>query len=88
MLVNNGRLVMQGFAKGMRTGFDTEVRRTVAGINGRLSRFVFNTGISTDAVSGEGGATIVNVTFNAPTDREGVAMEIRKLLDDYARKRS
>ena len=33
------------------------------------------------------GGTVVNVTFNAPVDREGVAREIRKILRDYDRKR-
>ena len=35
MLVNNGRLIMKGFARGLRTGFDTDVRRTIGSINGR-----------------------------------------------------
>lgn len=84
MLVNNGRLIMQGFARGLRSGFDTDVKRTISRINGRMG------GLSMDAgVNGGGavGGTVVNVTFNAPVDREGVAREIRKILTDYDRKR-
>lgn len=84
MLVNNGRLIMQGFAKGLRSGFDTDVRRTISRINGSMG------GLSMDAtMNGVGGAvaTVVNVTFNAPVDREGVAREIKRLLADYDRKR-
>ena len=84
MLVNNGRLIMQGFARGLRSGFDTDVRRTISRINGRMG------GLSLDAGMNDGGAmggTVVNVTFNAPVDREGVAREIRKILSDYDRKR-
>ena len=84
MLVNNGRLIMQGFARGLRNGFDTDVRRTISRINGRMG------GLSLDAGMNDGGAmggTVVNVTFNAPVDREGVAREIRKILSDYDRKR-
>ena len=81
MLVNNGRLIMQGFARGLRSGFDTDVRRTISRINGRMG------GLSLDAGMNDGGAMGVNVTFNAPVDREGVAREIRKILSDYDRKR-
>ena len=84
MLVNNGRLIMQGFARGLRSGFDTDVRRTISRINGRMG------GLSLDAGMNDGGAmggTVVNVTFKAPVDREGVAREIRKILSDYDRKR-
>lgn len=84
MLVNNGRLIMQGFAKGLRSGFDTDVRRTISRINGSMG------GLSMDATMngvGGAGATVVNVTFNAPVDREGVAREIKRLLADYDRKR-
>lgn len=46
-------------------------------------------GLSLDAGMNGGtvGGTVVNVTFNAPVDREGVAREIRKILGDYDRKR-
>ncbi|MBT1164027.1 tape measure protein [Bifidobacterium felsineum] len=84
MLVNNGRLIMQGFARGLRSGFDTDVRRTISRINGQMG------GLSLDARASAGGGaagTVVNVTFNAPVDREGVAREIRKILADYDRKR-
>ena len=84
MLVNNGRLIMQGFARGLRSGFDTDVRRTISRINGSMG------GLSMDATMngvGGAGATVVNVTFNAPVDREGVAREIKRLLADYDRKR-
>lgn len=86
MLVNNGRLVMRGFARGMQTGFDTDVRRTIGNINGRLSNVVFNGGVAAGRQAA-GAETVVNVTFNAPVDREGVAREIRKILRDYDRKR-
>lgn len=84
MLVNNGRLIMQGFARGLRSGFDMDVRRTISRINGSMG------GLSMDATMngvGVAGATVVNVTFNAPVDREGVAREIKRLLADYDRKR-
>ena len=83
MLVNNGRLIMQGFARGLRSGFDIDVRRTISRINGSLGGF--NPGI--DAPAGSAAGTVVNVTFNAPVDREGVAREIRKILRDYDRNR-
>lgn len=86
MLVNNGRLIMKGFARGLRTGFDTDVRRTIGNINGRLSNVVFNGG-TTAGSQAASTATVFNVTFNAPVDREGVAREIRKILRDYDRKR-
>lgn len=84
MLVNNGRLIMQGFARGLRSGFDADVRRTISRINGRMSGLSLDAGVNGGA--GMGG-TVVNVTFNAPVDREGVAREIRKILRDYDRKR-
>lgn len=83
MLVNNGRLIMQGFAKGLRSGFDTDVRRTISRINGRMGGLSLDAGMNGGTVGG----TVVNVTFNAPVDREGVAREIRKILSDYDRKR-
>ena len=83
MLVNNGRLIMQGFAKGLRSGFDTDVRRTISRINGRMGGLSLDAGMNGGTVGG----TVVNVTFNAPVDREGVAREIRKILGDYDRKR-
>ena len=86
MLVNNGRLIMKGFARGLRTGFDTDVRRTIGSINGRLSNVVFNGG-TTAGSQAASTTTVFNVTFNAPVDREGVAREIRKILRDYDRKR-
>lgn len=86
MLVNNGRLIMKGFARGLRTGFDTDVRRTIGNINGRLSNVVFNGG-TTAGSQAASTTTVFNVTFNAPVDREGVAREIRKILRDYDRKR-
>ena len=86
MLVNNGRLIMKGFARGLRTGFDTDVRRTIGNINGRLSNVVFNGG-ATAGSQAASTTTVFNVTFNAPVDREGVAREIRKILRDYDRKR-
>ena len=44
LLVKNGRLIMQGLAKGLGLGFDTDVRRAIGNINGRLSNVVFNAG--------------------------------------------
>ena len=67
-------------------GFDTDVRRTIGNINGRLSNVVFNGG-TTAGSQAASTATVFNVTFNAPVDREGVAREIRKILRDYDRKR-
>ena len=65
MLVNNGRLIMQGFAKGLRSGFDTDVRRTISRINGRMGGLSLDAGMNGGTVGG----TVVNVTFNAPVDR-------------------
>ena len=86
LLVKNGRLIMQGLAKGLGLGFDTDVRRAIGNINGRLSNVVFNGG-TTAGSQAASTATVFNVTFNAPVDREGVAREIRKILRDYDRKR-
>ncbi|MGE4624550.1 phage tail protein, partial [Bifidobacterium longum subsp. longum] len=70
-------------AKGLRSGFDTDVRRTISRINGRMGGLSLDAGMNGGTVGG----TVVNVTFNAPVDREGVAREIRKILGDYDRKR-
>lgn len=43
LLVKNGRLIMQGLAKGMNTGFDTDVRKTVKRINTGMGRLAFET---------------------------------------------
>lgn len=85
MLVNNGRLIMQGFARGLRSGFDTDVRRTISRINGRMGGLNLEAGMAAAGAAAAG--TVVNVTFNAPVDREGVAREIKKILADYDRKR-
>ena len=43
LLVKNGRLIMQGLAKGMSTGFDTDVRNAVKRINTGMGRLAFET---------------------------------------------
>ena len=77
---------MDVYNRAKKLRIDTDVRRTIGSINGRLSNVVFNGG-TTAGSQAASTTTVFNVTFNAPVDREGVAREIRKILRDYDRKR-
>ncbi|PWG65085.1 phage tail protein [Bifidobacterium callitrichidarum] len=91
LLVRNGRLIMQGLAKGMTTGFDRDVRSAVARINTGLASTVLTAPAvtATGGDTGGGGDTVnVSVTFTGlVTDPDGVARQIRRVLNDYDRKR-
>mgnify|MGYP002587227391 CR=1 FL=1 len=85
LLTDNGRLIMQGFAKGLNQGFDTSVAAAIRRANGRLGKIDLHMG--TDGTAA-GNTTIFNVTVQGEVlDKEGVAKAIRKLLDDYADRR-
>ena len=88
MLVENGKLIMQGFAKGLTSGFDTDVRKAIAGANGALKRMPLNVTAAYDAVSAKQQPITVNVTFSGVVgDPEAVARQINRVLDDYSAKR-
>ena len=62
MLTNNGRLIMQGFAKGLTQGFNSDVSRAISGVQSRLQSTRLGMSIS-PAYAGSAGET-VNVTVN------------------------
>lgn len=86
LLVNNGRLIMQGLAKGLTSGFDTDVQRTVSRINTELGgmQFAMDAG---DAQTRAGNTYNVTITGEV-IDREGAAQAIRRLLREYDNKRN
>ena len=89
MLVENGRLIMSGFAKGLTSGFDSDVRKAITGVNGRLKTMPLNVTAAYERGAKDTATPItVNVNFNGVVgDPEGVARQINRLLDDYSRKR-
>ncbi|WP_371851384.1 tape measure protein [Bifidobacterium moukalabense] len=85
LLTANGRLIMQGFAKGLNQGFDTSVASAIRRANTRLGKLDLHMGADGAAA---GNTTIFNVTIQGEVlDREGTAKTIRRLLDDYADRR-
>ena len=85
LLTDNGRLIMQGFAKGLNQGFDTSVAAAIRRANTRLGKLDLHMGTDCTAA---GNTTIFNVTIQGEVlDREGTAKTIRRLLDDYADRR-
>ncbi|PLS24337.1 tape measure protein [Bifidobacterium imperatoris] len=87
LLTNNGRLIMQGFAKGLTTGFDRDVRRSIARINGGLAGMSFGVQAGFDGTPSIQPMT-VNITVNGVLDGEDAAKRIRQVLRDWDRKRS
>lgn len=86
LLVANGRLIMQGLAHGLRTGFDRDVRAAVARVNQGLATSVLTTPTVTPETAGN--SVTVNVTFTGlVTDPDATARQIRSLLADYERRR-
>lgn len=88
LLVQNGKLIMQGLAKGLETGFYGDVARTIRAVNGRLETMPLNV---TAAYTPGGKDTRPDVTVNINgelLDEEGVAREIMRILDDYATRRA
>lgn len=85
LLTKNGQLIMQGFARGLTQGFSGSVVPAIGRINGRLAGM--DLGIGTTAAT-SGDTTIINVTVEGKViDKEGTAREIKRLLDEYDRKR-
>lgn len=85
LLTDNGRLIMQGFAKGLNQGFDTSVAAAIRRANTRLGKLDLHMGTDCTAA---GNTTIFNVTIQGEVlDREGTTKTIRRLLDDYADRR-
>ena len=89
MLVENGKLIMSGFAKGLTSGFDSDVRNAITSVNGRLKTMPLNVTSAYERGAKDTATHItVNVEFNGVVgDPEDVARQINKLLDDYTAKR-
>lgn len=89
MLVENGKLIMSGFAKGLTSGFDSDVRNAITSVNGRLKTMPLNVTAAYERGAKDTATPItVNVEFNGVVgDPEDVARQINKLLDDYTAKR-
>ena len=77
---------MDGFAQGIRTGFDGKVRSAIAGVNATLASTPMNA--TRGAAAGQ---TVVNnyeVHIDGlVTDPDGTAKAIEKLLNGYAKRR-
>ena len=89
MLTENGKLIMQGFAKGLTSGFDHDVRRAISGVNGQLRSMPLNVTAAYE-YGAAGKDTRPNVTVNINgklLDEEGTARELNRILDDYAARR-
>ena len=89
LLVTNGRLIMQGFAKGLTSGFDQDVQRAISGVNGKLKTMPLS--VTAAYEMGAGKDTRPNITVNINgklLDEEGTAAEIRRILADYANRRN
>lgn len=89
LLVTNGRLIMQGFARGLTSGFDRDVRRAISGVNGKLRSMPLNVTAAYE-YGAAGKDTRPNVTVNINgklLDEEGTARELNRILDDYAARR-
>ncbi|MDU2421571.1 MAG: tape measure protein [Bifidobacterium scardovii] len=78
LLVKNGRLIMQGLAKGMTQGFDGDVRRAVTRINTGLGRMEFSA--SNSATPQQTAGATYNITVQAGV---GDAYEIGKTVIKY-----
>lgn len=88
LLTENGRLIMQGFARGLRSGFASDVTRAINQMNGRLGSMPLTLAYTANADTTPAQQITVNVRFDGlVTDPEGVARQINRLLDDYSRKR-
>ncbi len=88
LLVTNGKLIMQGFAKGLTSGFDKDVQRAISGVNGKLKTMPLS--VTAAYEMGGGKDTRPNVTVNINgklLDEESTAAELRRILDDYEARR-
>ena len=91
LLTRNGRLIMQGLAKGLDQGLATSVTRSI----GRITQTIAGTplGIATPTTGtqpGMGRAGQVSITINGALagSEDQLAAWIRRALDDYQRRRS
>lgn len=91
LLTRNGRLIMQGLAKGLDQGLATSVTRSI----GRITQTIAGTplGIATPTTGtqpGMGRASQVSITINGALagSEDQLAAWIRRALDDYQRRRS
>lgn len=88
LLTENGRLIMQGFARGLRSGFASDVTRAINQMNGRLGSMPLTLAYTTAGDAASAQQITVNVEFNGVvSDPEGTARQITKLLHDYSAKR-
>lgn len=89
LLTENGRLIMQGFARGLRNGFASDVTRAINQVNGRLGSMPLTLAYAATGADMQPAQQInVNVEFSGVVgDPEAVARQIRRVLDDYDTKR-
>lgn len=86
LLTQNGRLIMQGFAKGLNQGFDSNVTGAIRRINNRLGGL----DLSLDASAGAG-STINNIEIHVDgvvSDPDGTVRQLRKMFNEYDMKRA
>ena len=91
LLTENGRLIMQGFAKGLRQGFERDVTSTIRGVNTKLSSMSFTDMLvgASAVVYQDNRSTNVTVSMDGViTDPDATARQIRVLLDNYAGRRA
>lgn len=91
LLTENGRLIMQGFAKGLRQGFERDVTSTIRGVNTKLSSMSFTDMLvgASAVVYQDNRSTNVTVSMDGViTDPDATARQIRGLLDNYAGRRA
>lgn len=90
MLVKNGQLIMQGFAKGLTSGFTSDVRRAINGVNGQLRSMPLNVAAAYEyGVAGKDTRPDVTVNITGTMlDEEGVAREITRILNRYVERRA
>lgn len=88
LLVTNGKLIMQGLARGLTKGFDSDVRAAVSKANASLAAMPLNMSMTGVGHTKDDRPNIVVNINGKILDEEGTAAELRRILDDYATRRS